>query len=140
MRIFLDANILFSAARSPGAVRRFLVWLTGQNHRLVADAYVVSEARRNLEIKFPGALADLDSILKQIEIAETVPGEPEAGFAAELPEKDRPVLAAARDLGCAIVLTGDRRHFGSFFGGELEGIAIHSPASLLEFLLSRAGS
>ena len=52
MRIFLDANILFSAAKSVGALRQLLGQLLGQlnewGHKLVADDYVATEARRNL--------------------------------------------------------------------------------------------
>ena len=61
MRIFLDANILFSAAKSAGAVRGFLADLRTSGHMLVADAYVVGEARRNSEgvmIHSPASLAE----------------------------------------------------------------------------------
>ena len=51
MRIFLDANILFSAARSAGAVRQLVQALQAGGHSLVADAYVGEEARRNLASK-----------------------------------------------------------------------------------------
>ena len=62
MRIFLDVNIRFSAARSDGAMRRFLHALLAAGHDLHADTYVVEEARRNLVAKeggAPGALADI---------------------------------------------------------------------------------
>ncbi len=48
MRIFLDANILFSAARADGAVRQLLALCEDRGHELWADAYVLEEARRNL--------------------------------------------------------------------------------------------
>ena len=51
MRIFVDANVLFSAARSAGAIRTLLQMLQSTGHALAADAYVVAEARRNLEAK-----------------------------------------------------------------------------------------
>ena len=47
MRIFLDANVLFSAAKSAGAIRLLLHALHAAGHRLVADEYVATEARRN---------------------------------------------------------------------------------------------
>ena len=47
MRVFLDANILFSAAKSSGAVRELLRLLEEQGHECWADAYVAAEARRN---------------------------------------------------------------------------------------------
>ena len=48
MRVFLDANILFSAAKSDGAVRELLRLLLDGGHECWADDYVVIEARRNL--------------------------------------------------------------------------------------------
>ena len=53
MRVFLDANILFSAAKSDGAVRHLLRLLLERGHECWADAYVVSEAQRNLSAKGP---------------------------------------------------------------------------------------
>ena len=46
MRVFLDANVLFSAAKSDGAIRELLGILVSSGHRLVADVYVLEEARR----------------------------------------------------------------------------------------------
>ena len=48
MRIFLDANILFSAGKSAGAMRGFLEVLKSSGHTLVADAYVVEEDRKSV--------------------------------------------------------------------------------------------
>ena len=44
MRLFLDANILFSAAKSDGAVRRLLELLLARGHACWVDGYVVEEA------------------------------------------------------------------------------------------------
>ena len=63
MRVFLDANILFSAAKTAGAVRELLSRLEAHGHVLCADAYVVEEARRNLLAKGPEALASLEALL-----------------------------------------------------------------------------
>ena len=59
MRIFLDANILFSAAKSDGAVRLLLNLLRKAGHECCVDGYVTEEARRNLAAKAPGGLAAL---------------------------------------------------------------------------------
>lgn len=37
-RVFQDAKVLFSGAKSPGAVRQFLGELKQRGHTLVADA------------------------------------------------------------------------------------------------------
>ncbi|WP_369667843.1 hypothetical protein [Thioalkalicoccus limnaeus] len=55
---------------------------------------------------------------------------------AWLPEKDRPVLAAAIRLGCDALVTGDRTHFGAGYGRVFGDVAIHSPRSLAEQILA----
>jgi predicted nucleic acid-binding protein len=140
MRVFLDANILFSAAKSDGAVRALLRLVVESGHECWADAYVVAEARRNLDAKGPQALHALDALLAHLRIAgagsRAVPNAA-PGVLAWLPEKDRPVLAAAIALGCDVLVTGDRTHFGSGYGRVFEGVTIHSPRSLAEQLRAR---
>ena len=134
MRIFLDANILFSAGKSAGAMRGFLGELKSAGHALVADAYVIEEARRNLEAKFPAAVSDLNALLSQLESSTVLRCFLSAGIAPELPEKDRPVLAAAIHSRCEVLMTGDKTHFGPLYGKTLAGVTIHSPASLATHL------
>jgi predicted nucleic acid-binding protein len=130
MRIFLDANILFSAGKSSGAVRAFLVQLKSSGHVLVADGYVVGEARRNLEAKFPTALKELEDLMKQVEASAKTCGPLLPEITPNLPAKDRPVLAASIHHQCQVLLTGDKTHFGPFYGRTIESVEIHSPASL----------
>ncbi len=129
MRIFLDANILFSAAKSNGAVRAFLAHLRTAGHTLVADGYVAGEARRNIEAKFPAAVGDFEALMEQVEAAAGISVPLPSEIAPELPEKDRPVLAASIHQRCQILLTGDRKHFGPLYGQTIAGVEIHSPAS-----------
>ena len=135
MRVFLDANILFSAAKSDGAVRALLSLLCDRGHECRVDAYVVAEARRNLASKGPQAVQVLQALLGRLQIA---PAALVTGAAVELdwlPPKDRPVLAAAIRLGCDALVTGDRKHFGSAYGQQVGGVTIHSPRSLAEAVL-----
>ena len=134
MRILLDANILFSAAKSDGAIRQLLALLVEAGHECHADAYVVEEARRNLALKAPGNLPLLDRLVARIHVAQVTARPAEAEVVRSLPEKDRPVLAAAIQLGCEALVTGDRTHFGAFYGKTLGGVKIHSPRSLAETL------
>lgn len=129
MRVFLDANVLFSAGKSDGAMCAFLLQLKSSGHMLVADGYVVGEARRNLEAKFPAAMKDFEDLMKQVEASAGTCGSLPADIAPELPEKDRPVLAASIHHRCGILLTGDKTHFGQLYGRTVEGVEIHSPAS-----------
>jgi uncharacterized protein len=132
MRVFLDANVLFSAAKSHGAVRELMRLMLAAGHVLVADGYVVAEARRNLEAKGPHALGALDEILSATEVARYLPARLPTDLRNRVPEKDRPVLAAALRLRCDALVTGDRTHFGPLYGTVQRGVAIHSPRSLAE--------
>ena len=130
MRIFLDANILFSAAKSDGAIRRLLRLLADNGHQCAADAYVAEEARRNIAAKAPDTLPVLEAILARMPRVDAHAGELLPETILLLPEKDRPVLAAAIRLRCAALLTGDSTHFGALYGKRIQGVAIHSPRSL----------
>ena len=140
MRIFLDANILFSAAKSAGAIRQLLRQLNERGHTLVADDYVATEARRNLARKAGSdAIPYLDALLLQIEVNHAQHSPRRTGFpqtdADWLPEKDRPVLLAAIALHCDALVTGDRTDFGSGFGKTFSGVTIYSPAQLAGLVL-----
>jgi hypothetical protein len=135
MRIFLAANVLFSAAKSDGAVRRFLTLLIDAGHECCADAYVAEQARRNLSAKALEGLEVLEGFLARIHVAVAHPDPGTVDAVLAVPEKDRPVLAAAIRLECDALVTGDRTHFGAFYGKRLGGVTIHSPRSLAEALL-----
>ena len=131
MRIFLDANILFSAAKSNGAVRQLLSDLHAGGHILVADAYVAEEARRNIAAKAENdAVEYLKALLSRIEASGAHPGAVTGSAADWLPDKDRPVLMAAMALKCDALVTGDRAHFGSGYGKVFCGVTVHAPAQL----------
>jgi len=135
MRIFLDANILFSAAKSDSAIRMLLGLLQEAGHECHANTFVVEEARRNLALKAPGSLPVLDRLLDRIHVAQVTANPVESDVVRSLPEKDRPVLAAAMQLDCEALVTGDRKHFGALYGKTLGGVKIHSPRSLAEAVL-----
>lgn len=132
-RIFLDANVLFSAARAAWAMRQLLDALARRGHVLVAENYVCTEARRNLAAKAGAqALQDLEAILRRVETdgARQAISPNEARTVQWLPEKDRPVLLAAMALRCDALVTGDKTHFGAGYGQTFGGVAIYSPAQL----------
>lgn len=133
-RLFLDANVLFSAAyRRDAGVRR--LWrLAGAE--LVTSAYAVGEARRNL-----GAAerrAALDELLGAVRVSNVL-GDPAEHAEIEdsgLPEKDLPILRAAVDANATHLITGDRNHFGHLFGQKVAGVLVVRPAG---YLSGRAG-
>lgn len=134
MRIFLDANILFSAAKSDGAIQDLLTLLDRSGHQCRADAYVIEEARRNVLAKAPDAMPVLERVLSRVETPAVRRVDSALEASLPLPSKDRPVLAAAILDACDALVTGDRTHFGSLYGRTIHGVANHSPRSLAEAL------
>ena len=135
MRIFLDANVLFSAAKSDGAVRQLLMLLEKSGHECRVDGYVIEEARRNLVAKAPDRVVALEKLLSRMRKAGAQRSDAALEASLPLPAKDRPVLAAAIHQGCSALVTGDRTHFGPLYGRTIHGVTIHSPRSPAEALL-----
>ena len=126
-RLFLDANILFSAAYrvGPGIAR---LWSLSPPVTLYTSEYAVAEARRNLSEA--AALERLSGLLRIVELVpDVVTAELPAGFT--LPAKDRPILQAAVAAGATHLLTGDRAHFGRYFGQSCSGVLIERPGDYL---------
>jgi len=123
-RVFLDANVLFSAAYRPTSKLREL-WRR-PDVELLTSAYAVEEALRNLD---DGEQRQgLGKLLESV----TVVGEaPQRALQVELDAKDRPILAAAIEARATYLLTGDLRDFGRFLGRSVEGVRIVQPAEYL---------
>ncbi|HXM67923.1 MAG TPA: PIN domain-containing protein [Candidatus Acidoferrum sp.] len=123
-RVFLDANVLFSAAyRSDAGLSQ--LWKLKQV-MLCSSRYAVEEARANL--------ADEDQRIRLNHLSSSL-ALFEAGEKALprvlLPEKDRPILLAAFAARATHLLTGDVKHFGPYFGTKIMGIAIMLPGAYL---------
>jgi len=119
-KLFLDANILFSAAY--GSYGLESLWeLAGKGYcELIASAHVIEGAKRNLTQQ--EHLNRLDSCLSEVRVVpEADPGIP---CPINLPDKDRPVLMAAISANADYLLSGDVAHFGKFFGQTVTGVKI----------------
>ena len=126
-RVFLDANVLFSAAyRHDSDLRQFFKL---RNARVITSAYAVEEARRNLST--PQQRKDLDRLCASIEIVPAVIPEPHPHHGIDLPESDRPIFAAALSARATHLVTGDAKDFGRYYGQTVEGILILPPAMYL---------
>ena len=127
--IFLDANVLFSAAYRSDAGLRKLWRLAGV--RIVTSAYAVEEARRNLSQ--PPQHRELDELLGCVEVVPTAAPTDHLLFSrVELPNKDRPVLLAAIGVGATHLLTGDFWHYmGPYRGKRIQRVLILSPRDYL---------
>lgn len=137
MRVFLDANVLFSAAyREAGSVRAFFALQAAGACTLVSSAHAVEEARRNLAAKHPHRLPDLEELVASLELGPQ-PRPATLAWAGEtgLPPKDIPILAAAVDARCHILATGDRSDFAALFGRRLRGTVIMLPADVIALII-----
>lgn len=137
MRVFLDANVLFSAALG-GEVFR-LIWRLAEQRqpRLLTSPLCLLEAEFNLERKRPQAVPRLPLLMRWATLnAESAPEETPAEEYAQtllemLPEKDRPVLRAALQTQAEVLLTGDLRHFGPLMGLEGLPLQVLSPRDFI---------
>jgi uncharacterized protein len=124
-RLFLDANVLFSAAYRPDA-GLLQLWKL-KNAVLCSSRYALEEARINL--------ADEDQRTRLTRLSKTLrlfeARQMALPHGIYLPEKDAPILLAAIEVRATHLLTGDVRHFGAYFGKKIEGIAIMRPGEYL---------
>jgi predicted nucleic acid-binding protein len=125
-RVFLDANVLFSAAWRKGA--GLLALWNRANVRLITSGYAAEEARRNLDT--PDRRSRLEELLASVEIVVEAPGEP-LPRGVRLPGKDEPILRAAIAAGASHLLTGDLRDFGRLLGRRVGGVRIQTPGEFL---------
>ncbi len=107
--VFLDANILFSAAL--GGESFSLLWDLAQQGKIIllSSPYCMIEARRNIERKRPQALSNFEEKLSGV---HSVVSRITMNFQSDLNDKDRPVFDDAIAAGVDVLLTGDVRHFG----------------------------
>jgi len=126
-RVFLDANILFSAAyREDSGLLR--LWKPG-GAALITSQYALEEARRNLdEPEQRARLAALAGKMMVIETAGAAPGLPPG---VTLPEDDVPILLAAIACRATHLLTGDARAFGRYYGKTIGGVTVLKPSMFL---------
>lgn len=112
MRIFLDANILFTAAHNPKGKASLILELKSEGlYQLFTSDAAMEECKRNLSVKYPDCLPRLKLLSEGIEISA-------AGLSASFPKglsaKDAVIFQAAVACNATHLLTGDYRHFGAF--------------------------
>ena len=115
--LFLDANVLFTAAHNPSGKAALVLELGTLGYwRMVPSTQAVEEASRNLTSKFPSAVSRLEILLRDMPVLPSVSGR---DCPIDLPAKDRPIFLTALRYGATHLLTGDMRHFGPFMNDEL---------------------
>jgi predicted nucleic acid-binding protein len=139
VRVFLDANVLFSAAYlDRSRTRAIFQFAESGLCELNSSAYALDEARRNLLLKHPHRLAELERLIARLAICAE-PGAEFVRWAAglEISAKDAPILAAAAQAGAAWLVSGDRG-FSAVYGKALRGVEVMLPAEALARLLEAA--
>ncbi len=135
--LFLDANILISAAWKENAEIQRIWQLEGV--RLVTSIYVMAEVQRNLpQIS---QIERLRQYMTHVDVLVLPELPTEHAATAEillLPEKDRPVLAAAVQARADYLITGDKKHFQAFFGKVITGVRVEPPSNLLTIFQLRS--
>lgn len=134
MRVFLDANVLFSGAL-PNSRMHSLLMLLFERAECVTNTYALAEARRNLEIKFPGAIPVLEALLQKCTVSVFLSDQ----VPVVLKPKDRPILAGAIAASTTHLMTGDVTDFGHLFGKTISGVKVVSPRMLAEELVALGG-
>ena len=129
-RLFLDANVLFSAAYGSQGLLQFWKLARKKAVLLLTSTYAVEEARRNLD------RPDQERRLRKLLVDVTIVAEtgPEISCPVSLPEKDRPVLLAAIQARATHFVTGDIRHFGPYRLRQVGGVLICTPRDYLNQL------
>jgi predicted nucleic acid-binding protein len=133
--LFLDANVLFTAAHNPDGKAAFVISQSAPGRwQVLSSDYAIEEARRNLQRKFPDSVADLKRLLADVEIVKS------AGkrlHLPALPEKDQPIYATARAAHATHLLTGDIRDFGPYMNApeKTGGIMVQTVADFLDSLV-----
>lgn len=133
-RVFLDANVLFTAAHNPLGKAALVIALGVKGKwEVVSSGYAVEEARRNIAVKFPQSQSRLQDLIDSISIVASGSG---ADCPVKLPEKDRPVMEAAIRTQATHLLTGDFKDFGTFMNKprQTAGIVIQTVADFLSSL------
>jgi predicted nucleic acid-binding protein len=115
LRVYLDANILFSA--SLREEHKFLQFWRMRDLVPITSMYAIDETQRNCVSSVHAAR--LAHLLEQTHLVSDIPG----AFLPRgivLPAKDAPVLAAAVFAGAHYVITGDKHHFGKWMNTPIQ--------------------
>ena len=129
MRVFLDANVLFSMALGGSVFHAILEVAKRDRLHLLTSALCYLEARRNIELKAPEKRPALEAILAWVRLVPEA--KPEPWMEDLLPEKDVPVLAAAVVAQATHLLTGDLRHFAPLMVREDLPLRVLTPGDFI---------
>ena len=130
MRVFLDTNVLASAAATRGLCADVLREVLA-SHDLIISEHVLTELKRVLRSKFGVGMDLIDEFIWLLH-QDTILSQPAALLVIDLQDKDDlPILGAAIAAGADILVTGDSELLKI---GRIEGLEIVSPRRFWEKL------
>jgi len=130
IRVFLDANVLFSASNDGSNIARLIRLLIEQGEAITSD-FATEEARRNVQLKRQAWAKNLDRLIDQIQVVSSI----QFNLPVELSEKDQPILCTAIHCRCQYLVTGDRKDFGHLYDHTVEGVTIITLTQLAKLLV-----
>jgi uncharacterized protein len=129
-RVFLDANVLFSASYKPSKLIK--LWEM-PNIQLITSEYALEEAYRNLEIIRKESLPTLEFLVKTLEISKEVIDKSLNLYSdIKIVDKDKPIIVSAIFSKATHLLTGDKKHFGDILGKKIRGVLILTPSDYMQ--------
>lgn len=139
IRAFLDANVLFSAARSRVGAGWGIVQLAQvlPSVDLLMTEYALNEAERNLHKKSPQSLPEFRNLKPTIKVCQKPSAELESRVSEEaplVPRKDLPILAGAVLAEVDWLVTYDDDHFEDLYGKEVRGVLILEPRHAVQII------
>ena len=128
VRVFLDANVLFSASyrENNGLLRLWKI----PNVELITSFYALDEAQRN--VVNDTQLNRLNQL--PLIVATPIWTQDHLPEGVVIADKDVPILLDAIHLQATHLITGDKQHFGALYGEVIGGVLIQPP---IEYLASR---
>lgn len=132
MKVFLNANILFSASVPTSRIAKLLA-IVRQHGNCVTNSYALEEARKNLELKRFGSVEGLEELLTEVATSNKLT----LNLPINLKPKDIPILGGAIAQRCTHLLTGDKKDFGFLFGQQVKGVLVVTPKLFAEELVAQ---
>lgn len=112
-KLFLDANVLFTATCSPtGASFAIFELARHDKIELLSSMYAVKEAKVNIEKKLgTDKLPVFYELISNLEALDSRVYAEESEYKGLIVEKDLPILEGARRLGVDFLITLDKKDF-----------------------------
>jgi len=132
IRVFLDANVLFSASYSDR--NRFLQFWRMEGVAPVTSRYAIAEVRGHL-IR-AGHLERFEALVAKTDLVGDVDLRIIPSGVVVV-EKDRPILAAAIGASTGYLVTGDKNHFSHLYHATVGFVSVISPTEFLDRFADR---